>query len=101
MLDRLVCWSVLTDGNAVVREDPDRPQVRKRRKSHGRAHVIAEHQERGAKGNNAAMCSDAVDRTAHCVLANPEMDVPSAVAEASAERALDVVLPERRRSEVA
>ncbi len=77
MLHRLVGGAVLAHADAVVGEDADGAEMRQRRQSDGRAHVVGEDQERGPIGNNPAVIGHAVHRRAHRVLAHAEMDVAS------------------------
>ena len=58
--------------------DVDDPQVGQGGKPDGAAHVVAENQERGRVGDEAAVQGDAVGDPAHGVLADAEADVPPA-----------------------
>ncbi len=78
LLDRLVRGSVLADADRVVGPDVDDLQAGEGGQPDGAAHVVAEDQERGGVGDEAAVEGDAVGDPAHAVLANAEPDVPPA-----------------------
>ena len=57
----------------------------------GRAHVVGEDEEGRAEWADAAVGRHAVDRAAHGMLADAEVDIAAVVAPAAAERALDLL----------
>ena len=93
---RLVSRAVLAHANRVVGQDVRHRELGEGRNAEGRAHVVGEHQEGGARRGKHAAVSNAVGNAAHGVLADAVVKVLAGVglAEAAAEvaRTLDVVL---------
>lgn len=95
-LDGLVGRPVLAHRDRVVGEDVRDGELGEGRDAHGRAHVVREDEEGGARGGEDAAVREPVRNAAHGVLADPVVEVLALVglAEARAEvtSALDVVL---------
>ncbi len=83
-------WAVFAQANAVVREDPDRPDLHNGRQPDGGSHVVREDQEGRAIGDEAAVHGQPVDDGAHAVLAHAPVDVPAGAGGREAAAALDV-----------
>ena len=79
MLHRLVGGTVFADADAVVGENPDRGQVRERRESDRRAHVIGKDEEGCAIRTHAAMICHAVDDCSHGMFAHAKVEVTPGV----------------------
>ncbi len=90
VLDRFVGWSVFTNRNRIVGEDPDRLEVAEGGEPDGRAHVVGEDEEGGAERNDATVGGEAVDDGPHAVLADAEVDVAAGIVPVAAGEALFV-----------
>ena len=73
VLDRLVGGAVLAETDGVVGPHVDHRRLHQRREAHGRAHVVAEREERAAVGAGGPVQGDAVEDRAHRVLADAEV----------------------------
>src|SRR5919106_1894863 len=78
MLDRLMRRAIFSKTDAVMGEDVDHRQLRKRCQADGRSHIIGEYQERRAVGDHATMQGQAVEDGPHAVFTHAEVDVPAA-----------------------
>ena len=75
-LDGLVGGAIFTNADGVVGEHVDHTQFTQGRQSHGATHVVGEHQEGAAVGDQAAVViSNAVEDGRHGVLAHTEVQV--------------------------
>ncbi|MFN8664430.1 MAG: hypothetical protein U0075_21300 [Thermomicrobiales bacterium] len=79
MLDWLVGLGHLTHRDAVVRENENDLEIRKRGQAHRQAHTVREDQEGRREGDGATVGRDAIGDAAHGVLANTEVDVAAGV----------------------
>ena len=77
MLDRLVRRTVLAETDRVVRPDERDTGLHDRREPDGAAHVVGEHQERAAERAQQVRQRHAVERRAHGVLADAEVEDPA------------------------
>ena len=75
MLDGLVRGTVFAQSDGIVREHIDRLHPHEGGQANGRTHVVAEHQERAAVWDDAAVQSHAVHDRAHRMFANAEMEI--------------------------
>ena len=75
-LDRLVGGAVFADTDGVVGEHVDHTQFTQGRQAHRAAHVVGEHQEGAAVGDQAAVVvRDSVEDGRHGVLTHAEVQV--------------------------
>src|SRR5512146_1127198 len=87
MSNRLVCRSILSHGNAVVRKYVNHAQAHDRSQAYRGFHVIREHEECRTEGENATMRGHAIDGCAHRMLANAEGNIAARIAPRAADRA--------------
>ena len=75
MLDRLVCWSVLSQPDRVMCQNVDDPLFHQRRETDGAARVIAEYQKGAPVRYHPFMQGHTGHRGCHGVLSNTVMDI--------------------------
>ena len=85
MFDGLVRGAVFAESDGIVREHVDGLHTHEPGETNGGTHVVAEHEERTAVRNHAAVQPHAIHDRAHGVLTNAEVHV-AAVALRGAER---------------
>src|SRR5687768_18317631 len=79
MFDRLMCWTILTKTNRIVRKNINHLHFGQRREPDRRPHVIRESHERSAERNQASVQRNACQRRTHRVFAHAEMNDASIV----------------------
>ena len=75
VLNWLVCWSIFTETNRVMREDEDAAEVCERCEAQSAAQVVAKRQERCNEWNQPAVIRDAVRNCAHRMFAHAVANV--------------------------
>ena len=75
MFNRLMCRTVFTEPDGIVREDVDGAQIHQRGHAQGIARIIRESQERRAVGNESAVKRNAVQNGRHAEFAHAVADV--------------------------
>src|SRR5689334_2631634 len=79
MFDGLVCWSIFTQPDRVVREHVNHLHFRKRSQANRGSHVIRKSEERSPKRNQTAVQRNARERRAHRVFAHAEVEYATIV----------------------
>ena len=79
MFDRLVGRAIFAQPDTVVRANVDHADLLDRGQADSVAHIIAEHQEGAAIGDDAAVQRHAVHRGSHTKFANAVMDIAASV----------------------
>ena len=90
LFDRLMRWTVLSERNAVVRENIDHPQLHQRRQPNRWPHIVRENEKRRGERNDATMRRQPIRDGSHAMLAHTEVQVASAITPAAARRSLQV-----------
>src|SRR6266700_29485 len=77
LLNRLVCGTIFTQTNAIMRKDVDSLEAHQCGQANRWTHIVREDQEGGTERNEAAIEGDAVHNAAHPMLTDAKVHVAS------------------------